>query len=58
MIVSIGAAADMVSRMSLAVISYFIVFKARHVYLAGVVGTILFRFGRFGISIFSCLMFN
>ncbi|XP_055300591.1 uncharacterized protein LOC129567563 [Sitodiplosis mosellana] len=43
-IVAVGAAADMFSRMSLAVISFFIAFKARHVYLAGAVGTITFRF--------------
>lgn len=47
MIVSTGAAADMFSRMSLAIISFFIEFKARHIYFAGVAGTILFRFGMF-----------
>lgn len=45
MIVSIGAAADMSSRMFLAILSICIHFKARYVYLAGAVGTILSRFG-------------
>lgn len=47
MIVAIGAAADMSSRMFLAVMSLCVQVRARYVYLSGAVGTIFFRFGEY-----------
>lgn len=49
-IIAAGAAADLGSRVVLAVLSMFIQVKARYVYLAGAVGTIAARFGNHFIS--------
>lgn len=45
MIVATGAAADMSSRVFLAVMSLFIEIKARNVFWAGAIGIIFLRFG-------------
>lgn len=45
MIVSIGAAADLGSRIFLALTTFCIQVKARYLFLIGVIATILFRCG-------------
>lgn len=45
-IVATGAAADMSSRMFLALMCFWFQIKARTVYLAGVIGSIIARFGK------------
>lgn len=47
MIVSIGAAADLGSRIFLAIMSLMVETKARNIFLAGAIGIILVRFGIF-----------
>lgn len=54
-IIAVGAAADLGSRVVLAVLSMFIQVKARYVYLAGAVGTIAARFGNYFISFCSAV---
>lgn len=44
-IVAVGAAADLFSRLFLAVVSFFIPVKARHIYLVGATVPIFLRFG-------------
>lgn len=46
LIIAIGAAADLGSRILLAIMSLFIQVKARYVYLTGAICTIASRFGR------------
>lgn len=46
LIIAVGAAADLLSRVFLAVLSICIVVKARYVYLAGAALTIIARFGK------------
>lgn len=43
-IISAGAAADLSSRIFLAITSFFIQIKARYVYLTGAIATIFIRF--------------
>lgn len=57
-IIAAGAAADLGSRVVLAVLSMFIQVKARYVYLAGAVGTIAVRFGNYFISFRSAVIYK
>lgn len=50
MIVATGAAADMTSRVFLAIMSLFIEIKARNVFWAGTIGIILIRFGTISLT--------
>lgn len=47
LVVAIGAAADLSSRVFLALLSLCVKVKARNVFLAGAIGIILVRFGWF-----------
>lgn len=48
MIISIGAAADLGSRLFLAIMSLCVQVKARYIYLAGAALTVIARFGMNG----------
>lgn len=51
MIIAIGAAADLLSRVFMAVMSLCIQVKARYIYLAGASFTCIARFGRYQFSL-------
>lgn len=51
-IIAIGATADLISRIFLAVTAIFIQVPARYIYLAGALFTIFVRFGERNLRIF------